>query len=479
MRYAMTQIDKVISEAEKWLGYLEKRSNANLDDFTANVGSNNYTIFAQRYKELWDDNLQGQPWCAMYVSVVLYDGYGREIVKHFAYCPYCVDWFKKQGRWYTSGPKAGDIIFFMDSNGVACHVGIVVAVNGSTITTIEGNTSSVAGVIANGGCVRKKTYDINYSRILGYGRPDYENELAEGVDNKVKNILIISGHGGTPYDPGACGCGEKEAVLTRELALLVQSELKKVSGVNPVLYNQNNDAYKVLRNGGSLPLSGVDYVFEIHFNAGVDNEKGNGKTTGTEVLVHTSENGIGVEDAVCRRIAALGFRNRGVKRRSDLLVMNTVKKKYGISHALLETCFIDDLDDMKLYRSLKGKVAKAVAAGIAEGFGLTYTDTTQKEENKTMTEAEIRKLVTETVRGMDVSTTAKNAAQDVVQSTFTRIYDNANPMYTSLGQVPDYWRQEVEEMIQCGAIKGDGTHEISIRREALQAAVIAFRAIGK
>ncbi len=66
----MTQIDKVIAEAEKWLGYLEKRSNANLEDFTANAGSNNYTIFAQRYKQLWGDNLQGQPWCAMFVSVI-------------------------------------------------------------------------------------------------------------------------------------------------------------------------------------------------------------------------------------------------------------------------------------------------------------------------------------------------------------------------------------------------------------------------
>jgi len=470
-------IDKVIAEAEKWLGYLEKRSNANLEDFTANVGSANYTIFAKRYKELWGDNLQGQPWCAMWVSVIHYTACGKEVVKHFAYCPYGVEWFKKQGRWYTSGPKRGDVIFFKDSSGTACHVGIVVAVNGSTITTIEGNTSSAAGVVANGGCVRKKTYDINYSRILGYGRPAYEE------DSKVKNILIISGHGGTPYDPGACGCGEKEAVLTRELALLVQAELKKVSGVNPILYNQGNDAYKILRNGGSLPLSGVDYVFEIHFNAGVSDEKGNGKTTGTEVLVHSSENGVGVEEAVCRRITALGFTNRGVKRRSDLLVMNTVKKKYGISHALLETCFIDDLDDMKLYRSVKGKVAKAIAAGIAEGFGLTYTDTAtepQEEEDKTMTEAAIRKLVTETVAGMNVTATATNAAkkaaQDVVQDTFQGIYNNANPLYTSVEQVPDYWKPEVQEMIQCGAIKGDGTHEISIRHDALQAAVIAFRA---
>ncbi len=100
----------------------------------------------------------------------------------------------------------------------------------------------------------------------------------------------------------------------------------------------------------------------------------------------------------------------------------------------------------------------------------------QKEENKTMTKAEIQELVKQTVGQMDVPTTARNAAQNVVQTTFTRIYDNANPLYTSLEQIPAYWQQEVKDMIQCGAIQVDGTHKVSIRKEALQAAVIAFRA---
>jgi len=355
------------------------------------------------------------------------------------------------------------------SSGVACHVGLVSSVSGSTVVTIEGNTSSEVGVIANGGCVRKKSYSLNYSRILGYGRPAYE----EGDNNSMKNILIISGHGGTPYDPGACGCGEKEAILTRELAVLVQRELEKVSNVKPMLYDQSKDAYKVLQNGGSLPLSGVDYVLEIHFNAGVNDAGGNGETTGIEVLVHNSESGTGVEEAICKRIAALGFRNRGVKRRGDLLVMNTVKRS-GVSHALIETCFIDDMDDVKLYRAVKAKVSKAIAAGIAEGFGLKYADTTTEnkpvdkvKENAGLTNAEIQQIA---------EAAAKKAAQDAVQASFQRIYDNANPLYTNLGQVPDYWRQEVNEMIQCDAVRGDGTNEINIRRDALQAAVIAFRA---
>ena len=148
-------------------------------------------------------------------------------------------------------------------------------------------------------------------------------------------------------------------------------------GFEVVMYDQKNDAYKVLKNGGSLPLSGVGYVIELHLNAAANDSKGNGKTTGVEVLVHTGETGITVEQAICRRIAALGFQNRGVKRRGDLLVMNTVHRK-GISHALIETCFVDDADDMKLYKDKFYDTARAIADGVAEGFGKTV----QKEDDE-------------------------------------------------------------------------------------------------
>lgn len=196
------------------------------------------------------------------------------------------------------------------------------------------------------------------------------------------NILLIAGHGGTPYDPGACGCGYTEAVETRRLATAVAPMLRKY-GFNVTMYDQSNDAYKVLRSGGSLPLFGIGYVLEIHLNAGVSDKDGNGATTGTEVLVHTAESGVSVEQAICRRISALGFKNRGVKRRDNLQVMNTVHRA-GISHALVETCFIDDADDMKLYKEKFYDIARAIADGIAEGFGKTVEEDNEVVETKTV-----------------------------------------------------------------------------------------------
>ena len=192
------------------------------------------------------------------------------------------------------------------------------------------------------------------------------------------NVLLIAGHGGNPYDPGACGCGYQEAKETRRM-VDVLAPLLRARGCGVVVFDKAQNAYDVVRYGGALPLSGIDYVVECHLNAGVGDQGGNGYTTGTEVLVHASEPATTVEQYILNNICALGFTNRGVKRRNDLAVMGYVVN-HGISHALIETCFIDDADDMALYERKFNNVAKAIADGIAEGFGLEGGS--EVEENK-------------------------------------------------------------------------------------------------
>lgn len=197
-------------------------------------------------------------------------------------------------------------------------------------------------------------------------------------------ILLISGHGGTPYDSGAVGNGYTEAVETRRMAQAVAPLLRNY-GFDVSIYDQSQDAYKVVTQGGSLPLSGVSYVMEFHLNAAAGDYAGNGKTTGSEIFVHVNEKGIGVEQAILKRLAALGFTNREVKRSSGLAVLKHVYKR-GVSHALIETCFIDDKDDMTLYNAKFNQIAKAIADGVAEGFGKEVDD---------MTEGEVKQIVTD------------------------------------------------------------------------------------
>ena len=177
-------VKKLIDQAVHWLGYLEKKSNTNLDDFTANAGSNNYTCFARDYKAHTGGNYQAQPWCAMFVSEVFVQTFGLEAAKKmlggslYHYCPTGVNQFKKAGRWSTI-PEPGAVIFFTNGQR-AYHTGIVVEVTTSKIKTIEGNTSGASGVIENGGGVCKKTYSRSCGKILGYGLPDWSLVVKSG-----------------------------------------------------------------------------------------------------------------------------------------------------------------------------------------------------------------------------------------------------------------------------------------------------------
>lgn len=89
-------------------------------------------------------------------------------------CTYSANYYKQKGQFHTSNPQPGDQIFFTNDGGKTMyHTGIVEKFENGRVYTIEGNTSSLAGVVANGGCVRDKSYPANASYIGGYGRPDW------------------------------------------------------------------------------------------------------------------------------------------------------------------------------------------------------------------------------------------------------------------------------------------------------------------
>lgn len=177
-------INRLIATATAEVGYLEKASASNLDDKKKNAGDKNYTKYA---RDLFPD-LQGEAWCDMFVDWCFYKTFGKEAAKKMlggfeAYTPSSAQYFKDKKRWYKAKPQAGDIIFFKNSERI-CHTGIVEKITAEKVYTIEGNTSNGSEVVANGGAVCKKNYDLGNSRIAGYGRPDYS--LAPAVKDTVK-----------------------------------------------------------------------------------------------------------------------------------------------------------------------------------------------------------------------------------------------------------------------------------------------------
>lgn len=177
--------EKVISVAEGEVGYLEKKSNKDLDSKTKNAGSNNYT----KYGAWYGDN--PDYWCAMFICWIYHTAFGDTAAKKLlcgafsAACETIRKNFVNAKQWYTS-PKAGDLIFFTGSRHAgANHIGIVYKVAGSTVYTIEGNTSGGSSVIDNGGGVAKKSYPVSYSRIMGYARPKYDASTSAKTTTKI------------------------------------------------------------------------------------------------------------------------------------------------------------------------------------------------------------------------------------------------------------------------------------------------------
>ena len=168
--------EKVIQVALNEVGYLEKKSNSQLDNKTANAGSGNYTKYGAWYS---GGSLQGQPWCDMFVSWCAEQAGEAAAVGCYAYVPSHVQFFKGRGQYFARGaktPQAGDVIFFRDES----HVGFVEYVSGGQVHTIEGNTSGGSTLIANGGGVCRKCYALTSSYILGYGRPAYASTVKTG-----------------------------------------------------------------------------------------------------------------------------------------------------------------------------------------------------------------------------------------------------------------------------------------------------------
>lgn len=178
-------------------------------------------------------------------------------------------------------------------------------------------------------------------------------------------ILLISGHG--DGDPGA---SSKFGVEAEETVVMVQKIKKTLENYAQVdLYPENRNAFKDVGKGCcKADFGDYNYVLEVHFNSCVNELAGDGKTTGTEIYVTTAEKTVGVETKIVEKIAALGLKNRGVKRTNWRVIARA--KASGTSSALLEVCFIDDKDDMQIYTAKKDQIAAAVATAIAEQFGL-------------------------------------------------------------------------------------------------------------
>ena len=252
--------DKVITIAIAEDGYLEKRSNSQLDSKTANAGSSNYTKYWRDLANWGLGNYQAQYWCAAFVHWCFVKAFGlaaaKKLLLHAPYisCDAMAAKSKAAGRRYTT-PKIGDVVVFWNGSRYS-HTGIVYQVSGGYFYTIEGNTSGASGVISNGGgVVVGKKYKIAGTSHR-FHRPAYDSTAAETPDTGINATK-----GDTAYmfkcktiQNGSQG---NDVLLAEEILKArgyYKGELDRSFGPQMTAATR---AYQTDRKGGAGPVDGI------------------------------------------------------------------------------------------------------------------------------------------------------------------------------------------------------------------------------
>lgn len=186
-------LDKLLKIAQAEVGYLEKSAAAYkkdptvLESATKGAGYDNYTKYNKEMHDIYPSVMDfPAPWCDAFVDWCFYKAYGKTTAKSLLggnfddYTVASAEMYNKKKALYTT-PKIGDQVFFTKNGNInGCyHTGLVYKVDKEYFYTIEGNTSNSEGVVANGGCVTKKKYNlVAYRGKVLFGRPKYDAAAA-------------------------------------------------------------------------------------------------------------------------------------------------------------------------------------------------------------------------------------------------------------------------------------------------------------
>ena len=169
-------------------------------------------------------------------------------------------------------------------------------------------------------------------------------------------VVIDAGHGGSDFGATYKGRMEKDDNLNLALAV---GEILRQNGVN-VYYTRTTDVYNTpFEKAVMANNSGADFFVSLHRNSVPEDNT----SSGVETLVY---NDAGIKAEMARNInanlAKLGFGNRGVIERPNLVVLKRTK----MPAVLVETGFINNDKDNELFDSEFDNIAQAIADGILE-----------------------------------------------------------------------------------------------------------------
>lgn len=159
----------LINVMKSWIGYSEANGkHRQIIDLY-----NSHKPLARGYAVRYTDS-----WCDTTVSAAAIKAGMVDLIGTECGCEQHIQIFKAKGIWIEDGtitPKPGYIILYnwgdrtQPNDGYADHIGVVEAVNGKTITVIEGNADNQ---------VKRRSIPVGWGYIRGYAAPKYESAAA-------------------------------------------------------------------------------------------------------------------------------------------------------------------------------------------------------------------------------------------------------------------------------------------------------------
>ena len=207
------------------------------------------------------------------------------------------------------------------------------------------------------------------------------------------DLFILRGHGNG--DPGACANGYTEENLSQ---VIVDRVVELLKGKGLKVFTNSKTQNNYVTNCLTGHTFNYKFGYTIHLNSAI------ATATGTEVFVPINEQYVSTETKMCKEIAnTLGISVRGVKSRdynSEATHLRLEKDgskgtdyykeirqswQIGLSHSIIELCFISNTNDVKQLLNNKEKVCKVIANNI-----LVYLEKTtypmEEQENKDKTD---------------------------------------------------------------------------------------------
>jgi len=107
------------------------------------------------------------PWCVVFIWWLFKELGASDLFcggQKTAWCNFVRDYAKNNGLWVTENYKPGDLVLFnWDNNDILDHIGLVIEVNGNSVTTIEGNCNDMVSQCARSGITMVGAYRPRYA----------------------------------------------------------------------------------------------------------------------------------------------------------------------------------------------------------------------------------------------------------------------------------------------------------------------------